>query len=91
LTLFKLHRTLGLLRLDESKVQNIVDLAQCAYSGTPNLESGIDGSRNLICHYIASSAEVMAKNPSFTALIETGEDFARDLFRVVAPIITHTY
>jgi hypothetical protein len=47
----KLHQTLSTLRLDASKVQQVIDLARYAYldSLTPDLETEIDGLRKLTC------------------------------------------
>jgi hypothetical protein len=86
LTLFKLHRTLKMLRLDASTVGDIVELTRYTYSDetTPDLETGIDGLRGLICHYIAANAKMMAEHISFTALIEDGGALARDLWKHVA-------
>jgi hypothetical protein len=86
LTLFKLHRTLKMLRLDAPKVQDIAELTRYTYSDemTPDLETGIDGLRELICHYIAANAEMIAKCTSFMSLIEGGGALTRDLWKIVA-------
>ena len=86
LTLFKLHRTLKMLRLDASTVEGIVDLTRYTYldETTPDLDTGIDGLRELICHYIAANAKMMTEHTSFRALIEDGGALARDLWKHVA-------
>jgi hypothetical protein len=86
LALFKLHRTLQMLRLDAPKVEDIVELTRYTYSDemTPDLETGINGLRELICHYIAANAKMMAKYASFTALIEDGGALTRDLWKLKA-------
>lgn len=88
LILLKLHQTLSMLSLNTPKVQGIVDLARYAYSdeGTPDLESGIDGLRELICQYIVANAEVMSEHATFRSMIE-GEYFVRDLWKLAAPRI----
>jgi hypothetical protein len=87
LTLFKLHQTLCFFPLDELKVPRIVELARSAYSGTPDLENGIDELRALTCQYIAANSEVMSESTAFTDLIEEGGAFARDLFKCMLPRI----
>jgi hypothetical protein len=74
LTLSKLHQTLKMLDLDAPKVQDIVELTRYAYSDemTPDLQNGIDGLKELICHYIAANARMMAGYITLTALIEDG-------------------
>ena len=51
---------------------------------TPDFETGIDGLRELICHYIAANAKMIAKCTSFTALIKDGGALTRDLWKLVA-------
>lgn len=60
LVLSKLHQTLSTLRLDASKVQEIIDLARYTYldSSTPDLETNIDGLRKLISLYMAANIRV---------------------------------
>jgi hypothetical protein len=87
LTLFKLHQTLCIFPLDESNAPNIVELARSGYSGTPDLESGIDELRALIGQYIAANVEVMLRNTAFTELVEEGGAFARDLIKFMVPRI----
>jgi hypothetical protein len=85
LVLSKLHQTLSTLRLHESKVQEVIDLAQYAYldSSTPDLETEIDGLRKLICFYIAANVEVVSEHTSFMDLIEGRGAFVRDLWKRV--------
>jgi hypothetical protein len=75
-----------MLCLDAPKVQDIVELTRYAYSNemTPDLENGIDGLRELICHYIAANARMMGEYTTFTALIEDGGALIRDLWKLVA-------
>lgn len=86
LALFKLHRTLQMLRLNAQRVQDIVELTRYTYSDemTPDLENGIDGLRDLICHYLAANAKMMAQYASFTALLEDGGALTRDLWKLMA-------
>jgi len=88
LTLFKLHRTLSMLQLDEPKVIHIIKLVRYSYSdeNTPDLNTGIDGLRNLICQYAAANAEVISEHPQFIKMIEEGGAFIRDLWKCVVPI-----
>lgn len=85
LTLFKLHKTLCIFPLDESKVFPIVELARSGYSGTPDLENRMDELRVLICQYVAANAKVMYKSKDFQDLIEEGGAFVRDLFKCMLP------
>jgi hypothetical protein len=39
---------------------------------TPDLETNIDGLKELICQYIAAHAEFTSRDTTFTALIEEG-------------------
>jgi hypothetical protein len=85
--LSKLHQTLSTLRLDASKVQQVIDLARYAYldSSTPDLETEIDGLRKLTCLYMAANVEVVSEHTSFMELIEGGGAFVRDLWKRVVP------
>ena len=85
LVLSKLHQALRTLRLDASKVQEVVDLARYAYldGSTPDLETEIDELRQLICLYIAANVEVVSEYASFMDLIEDGGAFVRDLWKHV--------
>jgi hypothetical protein len=87
LTLFKLHQTLSMLRLDGRKVPHIVELARYGYSddNTPDLKTGIDELRELICLYIAANAMVMSEHTTFMNLIEEGGAFVRDLWGRIVP------
>jgi hypothetical protein len=86
LTLFKIHKTLNMFSLDTPKLEQIIHLVQYAYSDqtTPDLDTKIDGLRELICQYIAAYAEFTSRNTTFTALIEEGGPLARDLWKLVA-------
>jgi hypothetical protein len=89
LTLSKRHQTLKMLDLDAPKVQDIVELTRYAYSDeiTPDLQNGIDGLRELICHYIAANARMMAEYTTFTALIEDRGALIRDLWKLVTQFL----
>ncbi|RFU28918.1 hypothetical protein B7463_g7437, partial [Scytalidium lignicola] len=90
LSLLKLHQTLGMLRLDASKVQHMVDLVQYVYSdgSTVDLAKGIDDLRLLICLYIADNSQLTSENEGFTTLLEEGGAFPRDLWRLTASRIS---
>jgi hypothetical protein len=81
LVLSKLHQTLSTLRLDASKVQEVINLARYVYldSSTPDLKTKIDRLRKLICLYIAANVEVVSEHTSFMDLIEGRGAFVRDL------------
>lgn len=87
LVLSKLHQTLSTLRLDASKVQEIIDLARYTYldGSTPDLETDIDGLRKLISLYMAANVEIISEHTSFMELIEGGGAFVRDLWKRVVP------
>lgn len=87
LVLSKLHQTLSTFNLDALKAQEVIDLARYAYSdgSTPDLETEIDGLRNLICLYIAANVEVVSEHTSFMDLLEDGGAFVRDLWKRVVP------
>ncbi|KAG9228376.1 hypothetical protein BJ875DRAFT_477644 [Amylocarpus encephaloides] len=87
LALSKLHRTLSTLSLDKSGVQEVINLTRYTYSDgvTPDLETGMDGLRNLICLYIAANVGVVSEQDSFTDLIEDGGAFVRDIWKLVVP------
>jgi hypothetical protein len=89
LTLFKIHKTLSMFSLDTPKLEQIIHFVRYAYSDqtTPDLDTKIDGLRELICQYIAAHAEFTSKDTTFTALIEEGGPLARDLWKLVAPRI----
>lgn len=89
LTLFKIHKTLGMFSLDTPKLEHIIHFVRYAYSDerTPDLETKMDGLRELICQYIAAHAEFTSGDTTFTALIEEGGPLARDLWKLVAPRI----
>ncbi|CZR54968.1 uncharacterized protein PAC_04853 [Phialocephala subalpina] len=88
LTLVKLHQTLSMLQLDGPKVTNIIKLARYVYSeeNTPDLNTGIDELRRLICQYVAANAEVISEHPLFIKMIEEGGAFIRDLWKCVVPM-----
>jgi hypothetical protein len=50
---------------------------------TPDLETEINGLRELICLYIADNVEVVSEHTSFMNLIEDGGAFVRDLWKRV--------
>jgi len=85
LVLSKLHQTLSTLRLDASKVQEIINLARYTYldSSTPDLETDIDGLRKLISLYMAANVEIISEHTSFMVLIEGWGAFVRDLLKRV--------
>jgi hypothetical protein len=83
LTLSKLHQTLNLLTLDAARVPHIVKLVRCAYSGTPDLETGIDELRELVCRYVAVYIRTISEHTEFEELIEEGGAFMRDLWKRV--------
>ena len=85
LTLFKLGQTLGMLTLNDSKVPHIIELVRHGYSGTPDLATGIDDLRELVCQYIAANVKVMSEHETFNELIEEGGAFVRDLWKRVLP------
>jgi hypothetical protein len=91
LVLFKLHQTLSMLRLDESKIQDVVDLVRYVYleERTPDLENGIDGLRELICQYILANT-LISGHATFTDLVEEGGPFVRDLWKLAVPRIRIT-
>ncbi|KAH8814851.1 hypothetical protein F5884DRAFT_770188 [Xylogone sp. PMI_703] len=90
LSLYKLHKTLGMLRLDSTKVQYMVDLVQYVYAegNTADLATGIDELRLLVCLYIADNSQLTSENDDFTMLLEDGGPFPRDLWRVTAARIS---
>jgi hypothetical protein len=92
LTLFKIHKTLSMFSLDTPKLEQIIHFVRYAYSDqtTPDLDTKIDGLRELICQYIAAHAEFTSRDTTFTALIEEGVPLARDLWKLVAPRINPT-
>src|SRR4051812_25122633 len=83
LTLYKLHQTLSMLRLDAPKVQYIVELARYTYSDerTPDLDNGIDKLRELVCQYIVANSDVTTEDAMFMALVEEGGPLVRDLWK----------
>jgi len=85
LTLFKLHQTLSMLVLDSPKVPHIMELVRHGYAGTPDLETGIDGLRDLLCQYVAANVKIMSEHEAFLALIQDGGTFVRDLWKRVLP------
>ncbi|PMD26189.1 hypothetical protein NA56DRAFT_698355 [Hyaloscypha hepaticicola] len=87
LTLFKLHRTLSMLVLDSPKVPHVMELVRHGYAGTPDLETGIDGLRDLLCQYVAANVKIMSEHEAFLALIQDGGTFVRDLWKRVLPRI----
>lgn len=87
LTLFKLHQTLSMLVLDSPKVPHIMELVRQGYAGTPDLETGIDGLRDLLCQYVAANVKIMSEHEAFLALIQDGGNFVRDLWKRVLPRI----
>lgn len=89
LALSKLHKTLSMLPRDVEKIPYIVDLTRYAYSdeNTPDLESGMDNMRELICCYLATCAEMSSRSISFLTLLEEGGPFVRDFWKIVGPMI----
>ncbi len=85
LTLFKLHQTLSMLVLDSPKVPHVMELVRHGYAGTPDLETGIDCLRDLLCQYVAANVKVMSEHEAFLALIQDGGTFVRDLWKRVLP------
>ena len=85
LTLFKLHKTLSMLEIDFPKVPHIMELVRHGYAGTPDLETGIDDLRDLLCQYVAANVKVMSEHEHFLALIQDGGTFVRDLWKRVLP------
>ncbi len=83
LTLFKLHQTLSKLVLDAPKVPHIMELVRHGYAGTPDLDTGIDGLRYLLCKYVSDNVKVMSEHEAFLALIQDGGTFVRDLWKRV--------
>ena len=85
LTLFKLHQTLSMLVIDSPKVPHIMELVRHGYAGTPDLETGIDDLRDLLCQYVAANVKVMSEHEDFLASIQDGGTFVRDLWKRVLP------
>jgi hypothetical protein len=89
LTLYKIHKTLTMIRLDLPKLDQIIDFVRYAYSNerTPDLENEMDELRELICLYLAAYAELTTRHTAFMALMEEGGPFSRDLWKLAAPRI----
>jgi hypothetical protein len=85
LTLFKLHQTLSMLMLDAPMVPHIMELVRHGYAGTPDLDTGIDGLRDLLCQYVDANVKIMSEHEAFLALIQDGGTFVRDLWKRVLP------
>jgi hypothetical protein len=85
LTLFKLHQTLSMLVIDIPKVPHIMELVRHGYAGTPDLETGIDDLRDLLCQYVAANVKLMSEHEDFLALIQDGGTFVRDIWKRVLP------
>jgi hypothetical protein len=85
LTLFKLHKTLSMLVIDFPKVPHIMELVRHGYAGTPDLETGIDDLRDLLCQYVAANVKLMSEHEDFLALIQDGGTFVRDIWKRVLP------
>jgi hypothetical protein len=83
LTLCKIHQTLSAAQFDASKVQDLVELVRYIYSGTPDLDSGIDELRKLICYYIATNGGITAEHATFAALLREEGGLAPDLWKIV--------
>lgn len=85
LSLNKLKQTLETLDLCTSKVQYIIDLAEYAYSNdnTPDLETGIDELRKLVCYYIAAYIKIIEKDRMFKEFFEAGGAFTWDIWKQV--------
>jgi hypothetical protein len=74
-----------MFKLNAAKVPHIVELVRHGYAGTPDLETGIDDLRELVCQYIAANVKVMSEDETFQELIEEGGAFVRDLWKRVLP------
>lgn len=85
LSLNKLKQTLETLDLGKSKVQYIIDLAEYVYSNdnTPDLETGIDELRKLVCYYIAAHIEIIEKDGMFKGFFEAGGAFTWDIWKQI--------
>ncbi len=81
LVLSKLYQMLSTLRLNISKVQEIINLPRYTYldSSTPDLETNINGLRKLITLYMAANVEIISEYTSFMELIKGRGAFVRDL------------
>ncbi|KAE9366048.1 hypothetical protein N431DRAFT_517078 [Stipitochalara longipes BDJ] len=87
LTTFKLAHALSMLKLNAQKVPYIVELVRHAYNGTPDLKTGIDDLRDLVCQYAAANVKVLSEHEMFEELIEEGGAFVSDLWKRVLPRI----
>lgn len=86
LSLSKLHKTLCMLNLKESKLQYILDLVRYVYSSNEVADLGneTDKLRELICLYIVDYSVLVSESEEFMVLFEEGGAFPRDLWKLVA-------
>ena len=84
LALFKLHKTLCVFELDDTNVEDILDLARYAYLDEgKGSEEGIGDLRNMVCQYIASNVVVLTTDKGFIDLLGGGGQFVKDVWGFV--------
>lgn len=83
LTLWKLHETLVHFTLYETRVPDIVELIEYAYSNTPDYCSRVDDLRSLVSEYAVCEIDTLGRSPDFVALMEEGGPFIRDWWKLM--------
>jgi hypothetical protein len=82
LALYKLHKTLCILKLDNENIEDIVNLARYAYSGeAEGSKGGIGELRSLVCRYMAANAAGLSFDAGFMDLLGEGGQFVKDFFK----------
>jgi hypothetical protein len=88
LTLYKLHKTLCILKLDDGTINDVIDLARHIYcEGGSGFDDEIGGLRSLVCQYMATNVIVLASHEGFAALLEEGGPFVVVFFKFLVLLV----
>ena len=76
--LSKLHKTLTMFTLYDSRTSDIVELIRYTYQNTISGEDGCD-MRQMVTHYAASKVKVLARDEGFRMLLVDEGEIGRDV------------
>ena len=74
----KLHKTLVLFRLYETRVGDILQLVRYTYKHTQGYST--DPLRVMVAEYLVGEIDTIGKSPEFYSLLEEGGEFVKDMW-----------
>ncbi len=82
LVLHKIHKTLVSFTLHETRIGDVIELAQYVYSteNIPDRDQQVDALRALVVLYMVCEMDALSGSEKFLSLLECGGSFVRDFW-----------